>query len=251
MNLLLHGIDGQCIHYQDTLSGSFKDNFPEQAKDYFDLVLANPPFKGNLDKDDIAEELSRVVKSTKTELLFLARMVSMLKLGGRCAVIVPDGVLFGSSKAHVAMRKMLVEENQLDGVVSLPSGVFKPYAGVSTAILFFTKGGSTGNVFFFEVQADGYSLDDKRVKVEADDLPELVRRWEARDPAKDTDKTSQAFFVTADEIRQQNYDLSFNKYKEIVYEAEEYDAPEVILGRIEELEKDVQQGLGELRGLLQ
>ena len=250
MNLLLHGIDGQCIHYQDTLSDSFKDNFPEQARDYFDLVLANPPFKGNLDKDDIAEELSRVVKSTKTELLFLARMVSMLKLGGRCAVIVPDGVLFGSSKAHVALRKMLVEENQLDGVVSLPSGVFKPYAGVSTAILFFTRGGNTSNVFFFDVQADGYSLDDKRTKVDADDLPELVRRWDARDPQKDTDRTSQAFFVSVDDIRGQNYDLSLNKYKEQVYEAEQYDAPEVILGRIEALEKEVQQGLGELRGML-
>lgn len=250
MNMMLHGVAGQCIFYQDSLSESFSQNYPAEAKGHFDLILANPPFKGNLDADDIAQELTRKVKSTKTELLFLVRMLGMLKKGGRCAVIVPDGVLFGSSKAHVALRQLLVDENQLDGVISLPSGVFKPYAGVSTAILLFTKGGKTGDVFFFDVQADGYSLDDKRNKIEADDLPELLRRWKARDAKKDTDRTSKAFFVPAAEIREQKYDLSLNRYKKTVYVAEEYDPPLVILERMETLEKEIMADMAELRGML-
>lgn len=250
MNMMLHGVAGQCIFYQDSLSESFAQNYPAEAKDHFDLILANPPFKGNLDGDDIAQELTRKVKSTKTELLFLVRMLGMLKKGGRCAVIVPDGVLFGSSKAHVALRTLLVDENQLDGVISLPSGVFKPYAGVSTAILLFTKGGKTGDVFFFDVQAEGYSLDDKRNKMDADDLPELKERWKTRDAKKDTDRSSKAFFVKADEIREQKYDLSLNRYKEQVYVAEEYDPPLVILERMEALEKEIMADMKELRGML-
>lgn len=250
MNMMLHGVTGRCIFYQDSLSESFKQNYPAEAVGHFDVILANPPFKGNLDTDDIAQELTRKVKSTKTELLFLVRMLGMLKLGGRCAVIVPDGVLFGSSKAHISLRQLLVDENQLDGVVSLPSGVFKPYAGVSTAILLFTKGGKTGNVFFFDVKADGYSLDDKRNPIAADDLPELLRCWKTRDAEKDTDRAAQAFFVPATEIREKKYDLSLNRYKKPVYVPEEYDPPLVILERMEKLEEDIMEGLRELRGML-
>ena len=250
MNMMLHGVAGRCIFYQDSLSESFKQNYPAEAEGYFDVVLANPPFKGNLDTDDIAQELTRKVKSTKTELLFLVRMLGMLKLGGRCAVIVPDGVLFGSGKAHIALRQLLVDENQLDGVISLPSGVFRPYAGVSTAILLFTKGGKTGDVFFFDVKADGYSLDDKRNPIAADDLPELLRRWKARDAKNDVDRKTQAFFVPATEIREHKYDLSLNRYKEQVYVPEEYDPPLVILERMEKLEAEITADMRELRGML-
>jgi type I restriction enzyme M protein len=249
MNMMLHGVEGQCIFYQDSLSESFSQNY-SGVRGNFDLVLANPPFKGNLDKDDIAQELIRKVKSSKTELLFLVRMLDMLKLGGRCGVIVPDGVLFGSSKAHIALRQLLVDDNQLDGVISLPSGVFKPYAGVSTAILLFTKGGKTDEVFFFDVQTDGYSLDDKRNKIGSDDLPELLERWEKRDPKKDTDRTSKAFFVPAGEIREQKYDLSLNRYKKQVYVTERYDPPVVILEQIETLEMEIVRNIRELRGML-
>ena len=250
MNMMLHGVEGQCIFYQDSLSETFSQNYPAEVKGHFDIILANPPFKGNLDKDDIAQELTRKVKSSKTELLFLVRMLGMLKLGGRCAVIVPDGVLFGSSKAHIALRELLVDENQLDGVISLPSGVFKPYAGVSTAILLFTKGGKTGDVFFFDVQADGYSLDDKRNKIQADDLPLLLERWQKRDAKQDTDRTAKAFFVPAAEIREQKYDLSLNRYKKQTYVAESYDPPLVILERMEKLEEEIMADLRELRGML-
>lgn len=250
MNMMLHGVEGQCIFYQDSMSETFTQNYPQEARNHFDIILANPPFKGNLDKDDIAQELTRQVKSTKTELLFLVRMLEMLKLGGRCAVIVPDGVLFGSSKAHIALRQLLVDENQLDGVISLPSGVFRPYAGVSTAILLFTKGGRTGGVFFFDVQADGRSLDDKRNLIPDNDLPMLLECWQKRDPQKDTDRTSKAFFVPVGEIRNQKYDLSLNRYKEQVHMAEEYDPPLVILDSIEKLEEEIMADVRELRGML-
>ena len=250
MNMMLHGVEGQCIFYQDSMSETFAKNYPKEARNHFDLILANPPFKGNLDIDDIAVELTRKVKSTKTELLFLVRMLEMLKLGGRCASIVPDGVLFGSSKAHIALRQLLVDDNQLDGVVSLPAGVFKPYSGVSTAILLFTKGGKTGDVFFFDVQADGRSLDDKRIEIVDNDLPMLLERWKDRDPKKNTDRTSKAFFVSADEIREQNYDLSLNRYKEQSYSPVVYDSPSMILDRLEKLEKEIMIDLKELRGML-
>lgn len=250
MNMFLHGITGNSIAYQDSLSETFSQNFPELAKDYFDIVLANPPFKGNVDKDTIAKELTSKVKTGKTELLFLVRILEMLKKGGRCAVIVPDGVLFGASKAHVSLRKMLIDDNQLDAVISLPSGVFKPYAGVSTAILVFTKGGTTENVFFFDVEADGFSLDDKRNPIEANDLPELLKRWVDRDPEKDTDRTSKAFFVPASEIRENNYDLSLNRYKRQVYVSEEYDPPLEIMAKLEELEKEIVKDMQELREML-
>ncbi len=252
MNMMLHGITGQTIHYQDTLADSFRQNYAKEAKDYFDIILANPPFKGNLDVDSIATELLKKVKSTKTELLFLVRMWDMLKLGGRCAVIVPDGVLFGSSKAHIALRSLLLDENQLDAVISLPSGVFKPYAGVSTAILFFTKGGKSEDIFFYNVTADGYSLDDKRMPTKENDLPNLITTWQAH-KAKSfdgSDRKAKAFYVNAEEIRKNNYDLSINKYKEEHYEAVEYDAPQVILSRMEKMENEISDAMQKLKEMV-
>lgn len=250
MNLMLHGVDDPAIHYQDTLSSSFPERFPKEASGGFDVILANPPFKGSLDEEDVHPSLTRVVKTKKTELLFVALVLRMLRKGGRSATIVPDGVLFGSSKAHKTLRKVLVEENQLDGVISLPSGVFKPYAGVSTAILVFTKGGKTEKVFFYDVQADGYSLDDKRDRVKEDDLPDALQRWRTRGKKKATDRTQKHFVVPVSEIVGNGYDLSINRYKEVVHEVVEYEAPGVIIGRLRELEREIAQGLDELEGLL-
>jgi type I restriction enzyme M protein len=212
MNLMLHGVDNPDIHYQDTLSNSFPEKFPRQASGGFDLVLANPPFKGSLDAGDVHPSLTSIVKTKKTELLFVALILRMLRKGGRSAMIVPDGVLFGSSKAHQALRKALVEDNQLEGVISLPSGVFRPYAGVSTAVLIFTKGGKTDHVFFYDVQADGLSLDDKRQQIPENDLPEALVRWTERDPKRYVDRGARHFMVPADEIRAKLYDLSFSRY---------------------------------------
>ncbi|MDF1593521.1 MAG: class I SAM-dependent DNA methyltransferase, partial [Desulfobacterales bacterium] len=193
MNLLLHGIDAPDIHYQDTLSTSFPERFPEMANDHFNVILANPPFKGSLDYEDVHASLLSKVKTKKTELLFVTLILRMLKMGGCSATIVPDGVLFGSSKAHLALRKMLVDGNQLEAVISLPSGVFRPYAAVTTAIIVFTKGGKTENVFYYDVQADGFSLDDKRDPTpDKNDLPDLLKRWKDRNPEKDTDRTDKA-----------------------------------------------------------
>lgn len=260
MNLMLHGVDSPDIHYRDTLSNSFPDKFPQFAERAFDVILANPPFKGNLDYEDVHPSLLRRVKTKKTELLFVALILRMLKPGGRSATIVPDGVLFGSSRAHVALRKYLVEENGLQGVISLPSGVFKPYAGVSTAILLFTKGGKTDNVFFYDVQKDGYSLDDKRTPaskretplgpVEENDLPDVVAKWVARDASVESDRKAQSFFVPKSDIVANKYDLSINRYKEVEYEEVEYDAPDVIIDRLEALQSEVAIGLRELREML-
>lgn len=254
MNLVMHGVAEPDIHYQDTLSQRFEERFPQAAKEGFDLILANPPFKGSLDEEDVDPNILRVVKTKKTELLFVALILRMLKIGGRSATIVPDGVLFGSSKAHQQLRKHLVEDNQLEAVVSLPSGVFKPYAGVSTAILVFTKGGETDHVWFYDVEADGFSLDDKRQKIEANDLPDLVSQFKARDKAiadtDDNDRTAKCFWVGRDKIKGNKYDLSLNRYKEIVYEAEEYDPPKAILARLKVLEVDIQKDLEELEGML-
>jgi type I restriction enzyme M protein len=269
MNLMLHGVDTPDIHYQDTLSNNFPDHFPRYASDCFDLILANPPFKGSLDEQDVHSSLTGKVKTKKTELLFLVLMLRMIKLGGRCAVIVPDGVLFGSSNAHTALRRLLVEDNQLDAVVKLPAGVFKPYAGVSTAILFFTKGGRTTDVWFYDVQADGRSLDDKRdflldenkfgprpevpltpEEHEKNNLPDVIARWSARNPKTDTDRKAQAFFVPKAEIVENKYDLSINRYKEIVHEEVQYDPPKVILARLKKLEAEIARDLEELEGML-
>ena len=250
MNLLLHGLEAPNIHYQDTLSNNFPDHYPDQAFDYFNVILANPPFKGSLDFDDVHNSLLGKVKTKKTELLFVTLILRMLRLGGRCAMIVPDGVLFGSSKAHKSLRAMLVDENQLEAVISLPSGVFKPYAGVSTAILVFTKGGETKNVFYYDVQNDGLSLDDKREPIEGEELSDCLGRWENKNPKKDTDRKDKAFFVPAEEIRENKYDLSINRYKEIVYAEEVYDPPKEILAKMKELEAEIQKDMEELEEML-
>lgn len=242
MNLMLHGIDGPQVRYADTLSKKFGE------RDRYDVVLANPPFKGNIDKGDIHEDLR--LKTTKTELLFVERILLLLRMGGRAGVIVPDGVLFGSSNAHRELRRVLLDENELKGVVSLPSGVFKPYAGVSTAVLVFTKGGRTENVWFYDVQADGYSLDDKREKVPANDLPDVLARWRARDAARDTDRTAKAFFVPAAEIREAKYDLSINRYKEVPYEPVTHEEPREILRKLRTLDEEIRRDLEELEGML-
>lgn len=260
MNMMLHEVDSPDINYQDTLSTNFTDRKETRrwASDAFDLILANPPFKGSLDEEDVHKSLTGKVKTKKTELLFLVLMLRMLKLGGRCAVIVPDGVLFGSSKAHIAVRKLLVEEHQLEAIVKLPAGVFKPYAGVSTAILLFTKGGKTENVFFFDVQADGRTLDDKRDKIGApddwQDLDELRKVWpkwnHGKGKSKFTDRTAKAFFVPKADIAANNYDLSLNRYKEVVHEEVEYEPPKVIIARLKKLEAEIARDLAELEAML-
>jgi type I restriction enzyme M protein len=244
MNLMLHGIDQAHLDYTDTLSKNYNED------NRYDVVLANPPFKGSIDKGDINEGLS--LKTTKTELLFVNRIINMLQMGGRAGVIVPDGVLFGSSKAHQALRHMLLDECELQGVVSMPSGVFKPYAGVSTAVLIFVKGGKTEQVWFYDMEADGRSLDDKRAKIEANDITDILNQWKKRtaDGADFADRTKKAFVVPADEIRENKYDLSINRYKEIVYEPIEVDPPDVILKDLKKLEAEILTGLEELEGML-
>ncbi|MDI3337940.1 class I SAM-dependent DNA methyltransferase [Defluviimonas aestuarii] len=244
MNMMLHGVNDAGIAYKDTLSSNYEE------RDAYDVILANPPFKGALDFEDIDRSLTRIVKTKKTELLFIGLILRMLKDGGRAAVIVPDGVLFGASTAHRDLRQKLLDENQLEAVISLPSGVFKPYAGVSTAIMVFTKGGRTDDVFYYDVEADGYSLDDKRDKIKADDLPDCLKAWTNRNSDRDTDRTQKAFLVSAQDIRDANYDLSLSRYRERVYEEEEYDKPTVILDRIVSLNTDIAKDLSDLKEML-
>lgn len=248
MNMLMHGVEAPDIRYQDSLSevGGGED-------ERYTLILANPPFAGSLDYESTAKNLQRVVKTKKTELLFLALFLKLLKPGGRAAVIVPDGVLFGSSKAHKDLRRILVEDQKLDAVVKLPSGVFKPYAGVSTAILFFTKtnSGGTEDVWFYDVQADGFSLDDKRNPVQANDLPDVLDRWSKRDSTeRERTRTKQSFCVPKADIVAQGCDLSLNRYKEIVHDEVEHRAPLEIIAEIEKLEGEIAQGLAELKAML-
>jgi type I restriction enzyme M protein len=253
MNLMLHGVDNPDIHYQDTLSNSFPEKFPKQADGRnggFDVILANPPFKGSLDEGDVHPTLTQAVKTKKTELLFVALVLRMLKKGGRSATIVPDGVLFGSSKAHTALRTMLVKDNQLEAVISLPSGVFKPYAGVSTAILVFTKGGKTDHVFFYDVEADGYSLDDKRDPVTENDLPDALARWQKRNAKKDTDRTAKHFMVPVKDIEDKGFDLSINRYKEAKHEEVKYEPPKKIIAKLRALEAEISKDLSELEAML-
>ncbi|MGN6607787.1 MAG: type I restriction-modification system subunit M [Jatrophihabitans sp.] len=248
MNMLMHGVEDPDITYRDSLSEGAAD-----AADVATLVLANPPFAGSLDYEGTAKDLQQVVKTRKTELLFLALFLRLLRTGGRAAVIVPDGVLFGSSMAHRQLRKSLVEDHQLQGVVKLPSGVFRPYAGVSTAILLFTKTGvgGTDQVWFYDVRADGYSLDDKRNPVEANDLPDALTRWKDRDGAeRDRDRTEQSFCVPKADIAAQDYDLSLNRYKEAIHEQAEHRNPLEIIAELEKLEADITQGLAELKAML-
>jgi len=247
MNMLLHGIENPNLDDKDSLSES-----NAAMTDKFTLVLANPPFKGSLDYESVESGLLKTVKTKKTELLFLALMLRALKVGGRCAVIVPDGVLFGSSNAHKAIRKELIDNNQLEGVISMPAGVFRPYAGVSTAVLLFTKTGKggTANVWFYDMTADGYSLDDKRQKIEADDIPDIIERWRNREREKGRKRTEKSFFVPVTEIRKNGYDLSVNKYKEIEYEEISYDEPSKIISDILKIEEDKSRALKELVRLL-
>ena len=248
MNMMLHGVEAPDIRYQDSLSESASG---DAAK--YTLILANPPFAGSVDADGIAKDLTRVVKTKKTELLFLALFLKLLKPGGRAAVIVPDGVLFGSSTAHKALRKALVDEQKLDAVVKLPSGVFRPYAGVSTAILFFTRtdSGGTDDVWFYDVRADGFSLDDKRNPVEANDLPDVLARWPERaGTERERARTEQSFTVPKDEIVAQGYDLSLNRYREIVHEEVEHRDPLDIIAEIEALNAEIEAGVAELKAML-
>lgn len=247
MNMLLHGIESPDIRYRDSLS----EGASEDAEKY-SLILANPPFAGSLDYESTSKDLQRVVKTKKTELLFLALFLKLLKPGGRAAVIVPDGVLFGSSKAHKTLRQTLVEDQKLDAVVKLPSGVFKPYAGVSTAILFFTKtdSGGTDDVWFYDVRADGFSLDDKRNPGEANDLPDVLARWQDRAAEGERARTEQSFLVPKADIVAQGYDLSLNRYKEIVHDEIEHRDPLDIIADIETLEDEIAKGLAELKAML-
>ena len=247
MNMMTHGIENPFIEYRDSLSDQNTD------RDKYSLILANPPFKGSLDYDSVTPDLLKMCKTKKTELLFLALFIKMLKVGGRCACIVPDGVLFGSSKAHKDIRKQIVEENRLEAVISMPSGVFKPYAGVSTAILIFTKTGhgGTDNIWFYDMQADGLSLDDKRSPVNENDIPDIIERFRNRDKELDRARTEKSFFVTKDEIKENDYDLSINKYKEIEYVPVEYPSTLEIMTNLRELEIEISKEMDELEKLLQ
>ncbi|SBT08731.1 HsdM1 [Candidatus Accumulibacter aalborgensis] len=252
MNLMLHGVENPDIHYQDTLSKQFPEKFGRQAEDCFDVILANPPFKGSLAEDDVHPSLLKRVKTRKTELLFVTLILRMLKNGGRSATIVPDGVLFGSSRAHVALRQHLIDDNQLEAVISLPSGVFKPYAGVSTAIVVFAKGGRTDEVLFYDVQSDGFSLDDKRQEIAANNLPDVLAQYRTWCERKGdfSDRMAKAFEIPAEEIRAHKYDLSINRYKESAREELKFDPPRVILERMKALEAEIQADVGGLVGML-
>ncbi|MDO8690028.1 MAG: class I SAM-dependent DNA methyltransferase [Dehalococcoidia bacterium] len=267
MNMLLHGVENPDIRYRDSLAQDHASD--EEA---YTLVLANPPFAGSLDYENTARDLLAIVKTKKTELLFLALFLRLLRPGGRAAVIVPDGVLFGSSTAHRELRRLLVEDQKLDAVVSLPGGVFKPYAGVSTAVLLFTKtnSGGTDHVWFYDVDADGWSLDDKRTPLLSDDrlgpapptplnegehpknnLPDVLARWLQRDGAeRERPRTAQSFCVPKGDIAEQGYDLSLNRYKEVVHEEVEHRPPQEILADLARLEVEIQQGMKELGGML-
>ncbi len=248
MNMLLHGVENPDIRYKDSLAQSDQDDAGK-----YTLILANPPFAGSLDHESTAKDLQQIVKTKKTELLFLALFLRLLQTGGRAAVIVPDGVLFGSSNAHKALRQILVEKQKLDAVVSMPSGVFKPYAGVSTAILFFTRtdSGGTDHVWFYDMQADGYSLDDKRTpQPEKSDLPDILKRWQNRKAEAGRRRTDRSFLVPRSEIAANGYDLSLNRYKEVVHEAVDHDSPKTILARLAKLEDQIAKGRKELEHLV-
>jgi type I restriction enzyme M protein len=267
MNMALHGVEGANVSYRDSLA----EDHAEDAGRY-SLVLANPPFAGALDYEATAKDLQRIVKTKKTELLFLALFLRLLKTGGRAAVIVPDGVLFGSSKAHKDLRRILVEENKLDAVIKLPSGVFRPYAGVSTAILVFTRTGVGGTdyVWFYDVRADGRSLDDKRQQLLADDkfgptpaavlteaeaeknnLPDVVKRWTERAGAERArPRTAQSFCVPKAEIAAAGYDLSLNRYKEVEHEAVAHQSPAAILVDLRRIEAEITEGTRRLEEMV-
>lgn len=246
MNMMSHGVEDPHIEYKDSLS--------EQNEDVekYSLVLANPPFKGSLDSDIVSPSLLNVVNTKKTELLFLALFLRILKIGGRCAAIVPDGVLFGSSKAHRSIRKTIVADNRLEAVISMPSGVFKPYAGVSTAILIFTKTehGGTDNVWFYDMQADGFSLDDKRSPIQKNDIPDIISRFKNLDQEINRSRTDKSFMVPLNEIVDNDYDLSINKYKETIYQEEKYPPSKEIVKELRQLTEELSEDLKKLDEML-
>ena len=239
MNLMLHGVEDPQISYRDSLSNDNNDT------ERYTLCLSNPPFSGSLDEEAVNPSLLTLTKTKKTELLFMSLFLRMLEVGGRCASIVPDGVLFGTSKAHIALRKELVDHQQLHAIISMPSGVFKPYAGVSTAVLIFTKTGhgGTDNVWFYDMKADGFSLDDKRNQIDENDIPDIIARYHNLAGEADRTRKDQSFLVPVEEIRENDYSLAINKYKEVERERVVYDAPEVILGRFEELQKSIAEDI--------
>ena len=243
MNLMLHGVDEPEIAWRDSLSSSNTD------KDRYTLCLANPPFAGSIDSEDTAKSLLTITNTKKTELLFVALFVRMLQLGGRCASIVPDGVLFGNSNAHQALRRELIDHQRLQAVISMPSGVFNPYSPVSTAILIFTKtnAGGTDKVWFYDMQADGYSLDQKRTAVQENDIPDIIARFNNLAGEESRTRKDKSFLVPVKEIQDNDYVLSMNKYKEVEREVVEYEKPDVILGRIDALESEISAALAEFR----
>ncbi len=242
MNLMLHGIDNPNFIWTDTLSKTFTE------KGLYDVIIANPPFKGSIDKNDINPRFK--VKTTKTELLFLELMIDLLVMGGRCGVIVPDGVLFGGSNAHVDVRKRLLDACKLEGVISMPSGVFKPYAGVSTAVLIFQKGGITDNVWFYDMQADGFSLDDKRNRVAENDIPDLVAQWQQRATAAGADRSQKCFMVPVDEIRANKHDLSISRYRQTVSDSVCFENPVILIDKLYDLEGEIQSDIVAIRKLM-
>jgi len=246
MNMMTHGVENPFIEYRDSLS----DQNPDREK--YSLILANPPFKGSLDAEIVSTDLLKVCKTKKTELLFLALFLKMLRIGGRCACIVPDGVLFGSSTAHKAIRREIIDHNRLEAVISMPSGVFKPYAGVSTAVLIFTKTnhGGTDKVWFYDMKADGFSLDDKRSETKENDIPDIIARFRNREGEEERKRTEQSFLVPKEEIVQNDYDLSINKYKQTEYKPVEYPPTEEIMAELRELEMKIGEEMDELEKLL-
>jgi type I restriction enzyme M protein len=239
MNLMLHGVEDPQISYRDSLSNDNNDT------ERYTLCLSNPPFSGSLDEEAVNSSLLTLTKTKKTELLFMSLFIRMLEVGGRCASIVPDGVLFGTSKAHIALRKELVDHQQLHAIISMPSGVFKPYAGVSTAVIIFTKTNhaDTDKVWFYDMRADGFSLDDKRNQIDENDIPDIIARYHNLAGEADRTRKDQSFLVPVEEIRENDYSLAINKYKEVEREKVVYDAPEVILGRFEELQKSIAEDI--------
>ena len=236
MNLMLHGIDNPNIRYSDTLSKGFNE------KEIYDVILANPPFKGAIDASDVNSRFK--ISTKKTELLFVELIYDLLVMGGRAAVIVPDGVLFGTSKAHIDLRKILIDKCNLEGIISMPSGVFKPYAGVSTAVIIFQKGGITDKVWFYDMQADGFSFDDKRNKIDANDIPDILKNWTNK---KTTDKS---FLIDAKEVKNNKYDLSLSRYKKIQYEKINYEKPEILIENVLKLENDIAKDIADIKKFL-
>jgi type I restriction enzyme M protein len=243
MNLMLHGADNPDIQYRDSLSTDNTDT------DRYTLCLANPPFTGSLDYEAVSKSLLAITKTKKTELLFVSLFIRMLQMGGRCASIVPDGVLFGNSTAHKALRKELIDNQRLQAVISMPSGVFQPYSGVSTAVLVFTKtnAGGTDKVWFYDMKADGYTLDQKRTECQENDIPDVIARFKNLDAESNRTRKEQSFLVPVDEIRNNDYDLSINKYKEVERVKVEYDAPDVIFDRITSLQEEINKAMDEFK----